>query len=87
MAEREGLCAYFQLRPNLQAFLASHDAVGTDAGTMGGTSAKRKGFVIATATTKLRWRQGDAGAPLRGHEAGRRGPGPSPAGGDGRRNR
>ena len=42
MAEREGLCAYFYLRPNLQALLAISDATGADPGTMGGTSAKRK---------------------------------------------
>ncbi len=42
MAEREGLYAYFHLRPGLQTFLAINDATGTDLGTMGGTSTKCK---------------------------------------------
>ena len=42
MAEREGLCANYLPYPNLQAFRARSDAAGTNAGTMDGTSAKRK---------------------------------------------
>jgi len=42
LAEREGLCANYFPYPNLQALSRSCDAAGTNAGTMGGTFAKRK---------------------------------------------
>lgn len=42
IAEREGLCANYLPYPNLQAFRARSDTVGTNPGTIAGTDEKRK---------------------------------------------